>query len=158
MGKESESLSKYISVLYKYLNYYINHKVKKFNIDKLQVEILTEIYHNEGVNQNELGSILMLDKITITKRLKGLVDQGYVKKECSYKDKRAKTLYVTDKGKSIIGDLKEILQETAEMVSKNLSIEDELLLRNLLQKMSDNMYQELVDNRELTMDKKKVLK
>lgn len=140
-----ESIGKYISVLSKYLNYYINKRVKYYNINKTQVEMLMILYQEEGITQNRLGENLMLDKITVTKQLDGLINEGYIVKRSGKEDKRTRELYVTEKANNIEKELRQILKETTEILSRDFNEEENKIIRELLKRMSNNIYQEVSD-------------
>ena len=138
-----KSIGKYVSIISRYLNYYINKKVKDFKINKTQVEILMVLYYEEGINQYQLGERLMLDKITITKQLGNLIEEGYARKESGREDKRVRELYVTDKGFEIKNEIEKILKEATEVLAKDFDEEENKIIRKLLKRMSYNIYQEV---------------
>lgn len=135
-----KSIGKYINVLHKSMSYYINKRLDDYNINKDQIEILHHLYNNEGLSQNELGKNLMVDKITITKRLKGLVKEGYVEKRISKKDRRIKELYITEKGYMVKKTLRDILNETTDILLGDIPESKEKIIKEILAKMSENIY------------------
>ncbi len=137
----SESIGKYISIISRHLNYYLNTRAAQHNINNQQLEMLNVLYHQEGISQNTLGAILKLDKITVTKGLKGLIDEGYVIKQTGKEDRRLKNLYITEKGCNIKEDIKKILAESTKILSRNFTQEENTIIRELLYKMSQNIYQ-----------------
>jgi len=131
---------KHITSISKNMNYYFNKKLEKYNIKRNQLQVLHYLYHNEGFSQNELGKALMEDKITVTKILKGLVKEGYVEKRDAKDDKRIKELYITEKGYVLHDEVYEIMQEVTDILLKDFSYGEEQMLRELLVRMSTNMY------------------
>lgn len=136
---------RYITIISKNMGYYFNKKLEKYNIKKNHLHILHYLYNNEGVSQNELGKDLMVDKITVTKILKGLVEEGYVSKREGKKDKRKKELYVTEKGYKLHDEIYDIMREVTDILFRDFSYGEEQIARELLIRMSKNIY-EVVQN------------
>jgi DNA-binding MarR family transcriptional regulator len=140
-----DSPGKHITIISKYMNYYFNKKLEKYNIKRNQLQILHYLYNNEGISQNELGKALMVDKITVTKILKGLVKEKYVEKKDGKEDKRRKELYITEKGYKLHDELYDIMQEVTDILFRDFSYGEEQIVRELLIRMSKNIY-EVVQN------------
>lgn len=138
-----ESLGKYITTISKYINYYINKRAENLNLNIHQVHILRILYNNEGINQEELTDIYKSDKVTISKLLDGLVKEQYVEKKKNDKDKRVKNLYVTEKGKSIREKISNILKDITKILSSGFTGKENIVIRELLDKMLKNIYQEV---------------
>lgn len=136
-----DSPGKHITIISKNMNYYFNKKLEKYNIKRNQLQILHYLYNNEGVSQNELGKALMVDKITVTKILKGLVKERYVEKRDGKEDKRRKELYVTEKGYKLHDEAYDIMQEVTDILFRDFSYGEEQIVRELLIRMSKNIYE-----------------
>lgn len=141
----SELPGKYITIISKNMNYYFNKKLEKYNIKRNQLQILHYLYNNEGVSQNELGNVIMVDKITVTKILKGLVKEGYVEKREGNEDKRRKELYVTEKGYKLHDEIYAIMREVTDILFQDFSYGEKQIVKELLIRMSTNIY-EFVQN------------
>ncbi|RCW51618.1 MarR family winged helix-turn-helix transcriptional regulator [Halanaerobium sp. ST460_2HS_T2] len=139
----TESLGKYITTISKYINYYINKRANKLNLNIHQVHILKILYNNEGINQEELTDISKSDKVTISKLLDGLVKEEYVEKRKNEEDRRIKNLYVTEKGESIKKEIKNILKDTTKILSADFTEKENVIIRKLLNRMLDNIYDEI---------------
>ncbi|MCI2000004.1 MAG: MarR family transcriptional regulator [Clostridia bacterium] len=57
------------------------------------------LYENEGINQEELSSLLLIDKALTARTVKSLEEKGYVIRKVA-EDRRFKKLFLTDKAKS----------------------------------------------------------
>lgn len=134
------SLGKCIAVIHKNLNYYLNKKLEKFNVKSDQLEIIHTLNAIKGLSQNALGEILLEDKITITKRLKGLEQEGYIERRVDSKDKRIKKLYLTDKGHELSEISREIIEESSDILTENLSDDAKKCLKDILPQMSKNIF------------------
>jgi DNA-binding MarR family transcriptional regulator len=139
----TESLGRYITTISKYINYYINKRANKFNLNIHQVHILKILYNNEGINQEELTDISKSDKVTISKLLDGLVKEGYVKKRQNEEDRRIKNLYITKKGESIKKEIQNILKDITKILSSDFTEQENVVIRELLNKMLENIYEQV---------------
>ena len=88
---------------------YISQKLKIYNINFIQYYIMNILYGENDISQKKLVELLLTNKRSITKAVKGLVLEGYVERIIDEKDKRAYKINVTTKGETvrkIIIDLK----------------------------------------------------
>ncbi len=138
-----ESLGRYITSTAKYINYYINTEANRLNLNIHQMQLLLILYENAGINQEELTEIYKSDKITISKRLDKLVQEGYIEKKKNENDKRVKNLYVTEKGYNIREEICDILKNVTKTLAKDFSKEEDLVIRDLLKRMLNNIYKEI---------------
>jgi len=145
---DRDSLGKYLAIISKYWGYKINSEVSRFNINKTQVEILGVLFFNQGVSQNQLGEKLLLDKITITKNLKGLLHEGYVEKRPSAMDRRVNRLFITPRGYSIGDELKEVVLQGIDSLTQGFSPSEKQLAGELLERMACNIYEDVCGNED----------
>jgi DNA-binding MarR family transcriptional regulator len=138
MNAERVAISKYISILYRSGGSYLSKKFADYNIGTGQFTFLLHLSHNEGVTQEEMSCSLHIDKGTTTKALKKLEQEGYIFRQTDEKDKRAHRVYLTDKGKSIIGDIHKILDEWNNIITAGFTDEEKELSLKLLQRMAEN--------------------
>lgn len=66
--------------------------------------------HQEDPTQIAIARLSKLDQMTVSKSLKKLMAQGYIKREESQKDTRAKWVYLTPKGKELVSKLVPIVE------------------------------------------------
>jgi len=137
----------YIGMISRYLNFYINRGVASLGLNKIQVEILGILYLHPGISQNDLREKMLLDKITVTKNLKNLLEKGYVEKSRGEDDRRYKKLYLTDRAKEIGGEVREVLNGANEILMEGLSEEEKKISRETLKKMAKNIYRCVEDIR-----------
>jgi DNA-binding MarR family transcriptional regulator len=70
------------------------------NISYSEHIILMNLYEKEGINQEELSSILLIDKALTARSVKSLEKKGFVIRKNIPEDRRFKKLFLTDKAKS----------------------------------------------------------
>ncbi len=62
MGNETQCIGKYISMLYRAGNSYINKELFKYGIGSGQYIFLLYLLNNNGCNQEEISTALNIDK------------------------------------------------------------------------------------------------
>ena len=88
--------------------------------------------HHQDPTQIALARLSKLDKMTVSKSLKKLVAQGYIRREESQKDTRAKWVYLTPKGKALAAKLVPIVEGIdAEFFGKTPKSDQRLLIQIL---------------------------
>jgi len=130
-------------------NYYMNKKLKQYNIGKHEIRTLKIINKYSGLSQNEVCSILKEDKITVSKAVKNLEKQGYINKVKDLEDKRIYRLYITEKGSFDRKDFLEIVNDINEIFYKGLSDTQKTELLKLLDILQDNIQVEADKLRKL---------
>ncbi len=93
----------------------ITKALDNYNISHAQFVILAITLwfenKNEAVSQTVIVKQSKLDKMTVSKSLKKLVAEGYVKREEHQEDTRAKLVQLTKKGKSLAAKLVPIVEK-----------------------------------------------
>ncbi|MCM1992817.1 MarR family winged helix-turn-helix transcriptional regulator [Oceanirhabdus seepicola] len=137
-------ISMYLATIERDYNYYINKKLRQYNLGKHDIRVLKEINANKGLSQNDICNILKEDKITVNKSVKNLVSQGYVEKIKDSEDKRITRLYITEQGKVNRKEILNILNQANDIFVKGFSEEDKENVFELLKEMSENIHKEAV--------------
>ncbi|WP_046058951.1 MarR family transcriptional regulator, partial [Clostridium sp. IBUN13A] len=94
-------------------------------------------YENQGITQEELSSMLSLDKTTIARNLKKLDDQGYIKRIKREYDKRSYSIDVTEKSLKIKDEVYRILHSWEEKLNSCLTNDESKQLIILLNKLNN---------------------
>lgn len=132
------SIGRWISLLHRYGNVYINEQLKEYNIGAGQYQILAVLYQNEGLSQDEIACFLKMDKGTVARAIAKLEKEGYVERKVFSVDKRIKKLYLTDKAFAFESKLISILLGWTNIITKGLSVDEQEYALKLLYKMSIN--------------------
>jgi Transcriptional regulators len=116
MDNKSRILLKLTNSIYRCTQVYVDKKLAKFNLTIGTYPYLLVLNRNEGISQNEISRELSVDKAMSARTIKKLIELGYIRKEENEEDIRAYRLYITDKAKSIIPELIEILNEWTDIL------------------------------------------
>ncbi|OAB40319.1 MarR family winged helix-turn-helix transcriptional regulator [Paenibacillus antarcticus] len=135
---KQHSVGRWISLLHRYGNVYMNEQLKAYNLGAGQYQFLAVLYDNEGLSQDELAHTLKMDKGTAARAIAKLEKEGYVERKTFSVDKRIKKLYLTDKAHAFKSTLTSILSGWSSITTKNLSEDEHVFAMKLLNKMSLN--------------------
>lgn len=134
----NESIAKSISIIYRYRQILVNHKLKPYNLGSGQHIFLINIASNEGINQKELTSLVKIDKATTAKALKKLEEHGYIFRQCDDSDRRYNKLFLTEKGHEVMPMINDILNEIMNELIKGMDESECHQFKQSLNKIVDN--------------------
>jgi len=137
-GKNNSSIGRYISILYRYFQMYLDRELKPYNIGSGQFPILKVLHHHDGISQEKIRNYLRTDKGTIAKSIKRLVTEGYIIRKIDQADKRAYKIYLTEKAYKIKPDIQKILKKWTDILSDGFTEEERTAVLKLLSKMTQN--------------------
>jgi DNA-binding MarR family transcriptional regulator len=104
-----------------------------------QWAVLLGLQEEEGLNQSQLGEKTYKDRHNITRILKQLDKRGYIEKLHDKKDKRAFRVYLSPAGRSLLGELKQVVLKHRDRVCNGFSKDDLLKIRDYLRHIVDNL-------------------
>ncbi|KZL92609.1 MarR family winged helix-turn-helix transcriptional regulator [Clostridium magnum] len=116
MDNNVRILLKLTNGIYRCTQVYIDKKLGKFDLSIGTYPYLLVLNKNQGISQNEISRELSVDKAMSARTIKKLIELGYIRKEENEEDIRAYKLYITDKAKSIMPELIEILNEWTDIL------------------------------------------
>ena len=134
----SASIGRWISVLYRYEQCYMENELKPYGLGSGQFIFLLVLLHQDGISQEALAGILRIDKGTTARAIQKLERAGYVVKQTNTQDKRANLVYVTEKARQFHPTLQGILAKWTDLLSAGMTQAEKELILELLQKMADN--------------------
>lgn len=105
-------------------NQYIGSKIEKYGIKHGQFEYFLLINACPGINQLELARLKSVGKASVTKALKILEDEGFIRREIDGNDRRNALCYVTAKGETVADDLLRVKVDAESVLFRNFSEQD----------------------------------
>lgn len=106
------------------VNTYIGCQVEEYGIKQGQFEYFLLIYNAPGINQLELAKLKNVGKASVTKALKILEDDGFIKRMTDENDRRSILCFITDKGEAIANNLIAIKREAEIALFKGFNESD----------------------------------
>ncbi|HEX2925555.1 MAG TPA: MarR family transcriptional regulator [Ruminiclostridium sp.] len=141
MEDENHSIGRWISILYRYRQSYINRKLESYNIGSGQHIVLMYLQNNGGVRQEEMSEYLKIDKGSIAKSVKKLEEEGYVKRLVDAEDKRAYKVYLTQKAQEVMPAVLEAIKSWEDAMVSELSNEEVEVIDDKLKKMAQKAFE-----------------
>lgn len=133
-----ESIGQLNSMLYRYGNIYMNEQLKPYQLSAGQYQFLLVLFYREGISQDEVASILKMDKGTTARAIAKLEAEDYVRREIDSMDKRARKLYLTERARQFEQQLRTILDQWKTTLTSGLTEEEQEQAFVLLGKMAKN--------------------
>lgn len=133
-----ESIGRLVAILYRKG---LNYTVKQFEPHRIgsgQFMFLAELFVQDGISQEELASLILCDKATVTRAMQQLEKHGYVERKRSTDDGRVNLVYLTDKAHNFKPTLFSILSNWTDTLAQGLSNEERKLIINLLSRLVEN--------------------
>lgn len=116
-----KSFGHHISVIYRHLQIHLNQEFTTFGFGSGQYLYFNYISRHEGITQKEMSELLLIDKATTAKAIQKLSKQGYIRAEQHPDDRRCYRLFLTEKGQSIVPEVRNIMKNTMSILSDGMS-------------------------------------
>jgi DNA-binding MarR family transcriptional regulator len=107
----------------------------RFNIRPVQYGVLTVIELNPGLKQQDVCLALGIRRANFVTLLDDLVRRGLAERGPSANDQRANALYLTEKGKALMRELRRVNKAHEDRIAAGLSREKRGLLIQTLNKI-----------------------
>ena len=120
------------------VNTFIGSQIAKYGINEGQYEYFMHIYASPGINQLELAKLKNVGKGSVTKALKILEEDGFIKRVIDEKDRRNILCYISENGKEIVQDLIYVTMKSEEILFKGMGTEDKELFYTYLNILYQN--------------------
>lgn len=114
---------------------YLDKEFKEFGINSSQHMFIKKICANEGISQDDLYTLMYVNKSNITRALVQLEDKGFIERVKNPADKRSILLYPTDKAKDICEKIHSIENEWINIIESELNDEDRKQIEHLVKKI-----------------------
>lgn len=132
-------IGRYISILDRLMRMYYDRGLTEFEIGWGQQFYVEYLYDHPGASQQEMVECIRVDKATLTKSIKKLVEIGYVRESYDERDRRVKCLYLTQKAIPAAEKIKKIHTAFYETITADISEEQIDLTERNLSQMAENL-------------------
>ncbi|TGE31405.1 MarR family transcriptional regulator [Desulfosporosinus sp. Sb-LF] len=133
-----KDLSKYVSVAYRRTQMFYTEQLKELGVSSGQFMFIVCICENVAQTQDELSQRLIIDKSTVAKILSQLETDGYITKTINSNDRRACSIFPTDKAVAIYPKILEIKDEWHNKMTENFSDIERDVFEKLMVKVMEN--------------------
>lgn len=114
-------------------------EMKSCRISGHQMGYIVHIHKNPGTSQEDIAAFFKLNKGTVAKGLKRLLEDGYIIRKQNESDRRAYELFLTEKGQDIFKESRNSLEQFNQILTHGMSDEEEALFINLLNRACHNV-------------------
>ncbi|APH20631.1 MarR family winged helix-turn-helix transcriptional regulator [Clostridium botulinum] len=144
--KKRNLLNKYIAMIDRASQSYLDEALKKYELSSGTYPFILALYDNEGINQNALSEYVKVDKALSARAIKKLIELEYVEKIINSKDARAYKLYLTEKAKAVVPEVRKALDGWLHIITNGLTEEEKETAECLLQNMYMNIKESKAKN------------
>lgn len=128
---------------YRILQLHVSQTLEKFGINPTEWSILGLIYtQTDGIRFSSIADILQVERPLITMLVNGLESKGLVERHAHPKDKRAKLLFLTKKGATLVPQIEQKLREVLYKLLAGVSQDDLEAYRRVLEAIIANNQKE----------------
>jgi DNA-binding MarR family transcriptional regulator len=138
-----EPLGKIIKFLNLDIRKFLDFHLDEYQLGNGQFIIIIEVCTNRGLNQDILSKKMGVDKTTIAKSVKKLVENGYITKKEDENDRRSKKLYPTKKAEDILPKLKTLSTFEKEVFSQGISQDEMKIFLRVVNRIKSNITENL---------------
>ncbi|AGK96355.1 MarR family winged helix-turn-helix transcriptional regulator [Clostridium pasteurianum] len=130
------NFARLVGILNRQSQDYMTIAYKSIGISFSECIFLLNLYGNEGINQEKLSSMLLIDKAATARSIKSLEKKGFLMRKISKEDKRAKKLYLTGKGKDCKEQIFSSLRKWIDFLTEGMDKETKNIVFKGLQSMA----------------------
>ncbi|MFA0821279.1 MAG: MarR family winged helix-turn-helix transcriptional regulator [Methanomethylovorans sp.] len=139
-------LGAFISMIYRSHFVRINHRMKELGLSAGQFFVLMVLSEEQGITQDYLAGIFLIDKGSIARAVNVLEQKGIVRRITDESNRRAVRLYLTEAGEKLIPEVVKIDKEWEEAAFSGLLQEERKQAMTLLRRISENSYEAAYEN------------
>lgn len=112
--------------------------LKEYSLSSGSYSYLLVLAEEEGINLDRISKKLGVDKAMSTRTIQKLLELGYLTKLPDETDYRAFRLYLTDKGRACIPEVKSKIERWIDTITEGLTVEEQKMADSLLEKIAEN--------------------
>jgi len=116
-----------------------NLKENNFEITPEQWMLLVHLWHQDGMNQNEIARNCAKDKTTITRAIHNLEKSGLVKRVKDKGDGRVNHIFLTEKARQMQDAVLPAIKNTIEAAQEGIGLYDMEITKDTLKKIYKNL-------------------
>lgn len=108
-----------------------------FDLTPVQYSALAALGRSPGVDQVTLAGMIAYDRVTLSGVIDRLQRRGYVAREVSATDRRARVLHLTDKGRSVLATVGPAVRHAQDEILAGLDPDEREGFVRLLLKITE---------------------
>ncbi len=116
----------------------LDTRLTEIGVTAVQYTVLNTLAHTDGLSLSEVGKRVYLDKPAITGLADRLENDGLVERQRNSKDRRVIKLYLSPKGRRLLGRMNDIVNSVDEELTSVLSSSELRSFREMLDRIWNN--------------------
>ena len=120
----------------------IREELDAIGAQKAYGGVLMQIMHHEGAKQSEIAKHMNFSAPTISITVQKLEENGLIVRKADENDQRQFRIFLTDKGKDMTEKIRNTFTKCENVLAKNFTQEELIMIRSLLKKMYKNISEE----------------
>lgn len=118
-----------------------DQRSRHLGITRSQWWVLFNLSRGDGrpLNQNELAQMLEMGGASMGELLLRLEKSGFIKRQTMPGDRRSKRVVIAERGLEVLEHMRLVARASNDAIMDGISVEDQLLLNNLLSRMKNNL-------------------
>ena len=136
----NKAIGNIIAVIHRYTHIYFMKELEDLNLHgpgQIRI-VLTLAKNKKGITQDELAQSLLVDKASISRMIRPLVNQGIVKRDINPENHRAYTIKLSDEVKAKIPEIRSRARKWTKILSSGFSPQDLEKLFFYMEKLEKN--------------------
>lgn len=130
------------STIYRQHILYLKHNVEKHNITPAEHQIIMKLYHDGQKTQHEIAESFYITEGTVARTIRNLEKKEIIQRQVDENNRRQNFISLTEKGKDIAQEIKNIEKQWEANTCNFLSEEDLDSFKKLLYKITINSIEE----------------
>lgn len=114
-------------------------RAKQIGVTRPQWRTLSVLSRNEGINQGGLAELMEIEPITICRMIDRLEDAGLVERRRDPADRRAWQIYMTDKSRPLVTQLRDIGEQMFDEAMEGLNQSQRNTFKDTLELIRGNL-------------------
>jgi DNA-binding MarR family transcriptional regulator len=116
-----------------------DERARSIGVTRPQWVVMTALSFHEGINQGGLAEMLEVEPITLCRMIDRLQDAELIERRRHPSDRRAWCLYLTEKARGQIAELRPLADELMETAMEGISDEERAALERTLETIRQNL-------------------
>jgi DNA-binding MarR family transcriptional regulator len=132
-----------ISSTFRLAKILFDKKTGKLGLSHSQFLFIISLYENDGLCQDEIAMSVNLDKTSVSRALKKLEKDGFIKKELCKVDNRINKIFLTEKSLKMKEEVFLIFKELNKKIANGIDEEEIKKVIHILGKLRVNIKKEI---------------
>jgi MarR family transcriptional regulator, transcriptional regulator for hemolysin len=139
MQNSEQSIGFLISDTARLMRRRFDQRARHLGLTRAQWQVLAHLQRNEGINQIGLADLLDIEAITLCRTIDRMEEGGWVERRPDPNDRRARLLFLTERARPFIADMRAIAEEIYAEALAGLPADTRQTLTEILTAMRTNL-------------------